>query len=134
MPTLELTRTVTVALDELVGIDDLERAAVELARTAPAALIASAIEAMVAELVTEVCGPFGMPVTDEGQITAPWACPECGSRQGFRRRGTQVRQRGLTSQVGQIKVASKMIYCRSHKDQVLAALTAARSRPPPATD
>jgi len=113
LPKLELTRTVTIALDELVGIEDMERAAVEFARTAPAELIASTIEAMVAELVTEVCGPFGMPVADEGQITAPWACPACGSLQGFRRRGTQVRQRTVTSQVGQIKVASKMIYCRS---------------------
>lgn len=82
MPKLERTRTVTIALDELVGINDIERAAVEFARTAPAELIASTIEAMVAELVTEVCGPFGMPVADEEQITAPWACPACGSLQG----------------------------------------------------
>jgi len=47
LPTLELTRTVTVSLDHLAGIDELERAALEFARTAPAAIIASTTEEMV---------------------------------------------------------------------------------------
>lgn len=113
MPKLEFTRTVTVDLDGMVGIDDLERSALEFARSAPAALIASTVEELVEALVTEVCGPFGMPTADDEQVAAPWACPRCGSLQGFRRRGAQVRRRGLTSQVGRIEVASKMISCRS---------------------
>ena len=113
MPTLELTRTVTVSLDHLAGIDELERAALEFARTAPGAIIASSTEAMIEELVTEVCGPFGSPTDDDDQVDAPWACLKCGSLRGFRRRGSQVRQRRVTSQVGTIVLTSKMVYCRS---------------------
>lgn len=113
MPELKVTRSVTVEVDELVGIDELERAALEFARTAPAELIGAAVDAMVGELLTEVCGPCGMPVPDDEQIVAPWACPGCGSVCGFRRRGAQVRQRKLTSRVGQVYLTSKMVYCRS---------------------
>jgi len=71
MPSLEVTRSVTVTLDEVVGFDELEATALAFARTAPAELISSTVDAMVAELVTEVCGPFGLPIADEEQITAP---------------------------------------------------------------
>jgi transposase-like protein len=104
---------VTVSLDDLAGIDALERAAVEFARTAPAAIIASSTEAMIEELFTEVCGPFGAPTADDDQVDAPWACQKCGSLRGFRRRGSQVRQRKVTSRVGTIALTSKMLYCRS---------------------
>lgn len=113
MPGLEVTRSVTVAVDELVGIDQLERAALEFARTAPAELIGSAVDAMVDELVTEVCGPSGLPVADEAQIVAPWACPGCASLRGFRRRGAQVRARQVTSLVGVVALRSRMVECRS---------------------
>ena len=35
LPKVEVSRSVTVSLDELVGIEDLERAALEFAHTAP---------------------------------------------------------------------------------------------------
>lgn len=57
MPGLEVRRNVVVTIDDLVGIDALEHAALEFARTAPGELIGSAVDAMVAELFTEVCGP-----------------------------------------------------------------------------
>lgn len=113
MPKLEVTRSVTISLDELVGIEDLERAALEFARAAPAELIGSAVDGMVEELLAEVCGPFGTPTADDEQVTAPWACPGCGSVQGFRRRGSQVRQRKLMSLVGRVEVRSRMVSCRS---------------------
>ena len=113
MPTLEATRTITVSMNGLAGIDELERAALEFARGAPADLIASAVESMVSELVTEVCGPFGMPIADTDQVAAPWACTTCGSVQGFRRRGSQVRQRKVTSRVGTVAITAKMVQCRS---------------------
>ena len=65
MPGLEVTRSVLVAVDELVGVEALERAALEFARSAPGELIGSAVDAMVAELFTEVCGPFGFPIDDD---------------------------------------------------------------------
>ena len=113
MPGLEVTRSVLVEVDELVGIDALERAALEFARSAPGELIGSAVDAMVGELLTEVCGPFGFPIDDDAQITAPWACPGCASVRGFRRRGAQVRRRKLTSLVGIVSLRSAMVQCRS---------------------
>ncbi len=80
---------------------------------APGELIGSAVDAMVAELFTEVCGPFGFPIDDDAQITAPWACPGCASMRGFRRRGAQVRRRKLTSLVGVVSLRSAMVECRS---------------------
>ena len=112
MPRLELTRSVTVELDGIAGIDELEAAALGFARSAPGMVVAQAVEAMVEDLVGEVCGPFGLPIADDEQIEAPWACPGCGSKQGFRRRGRQVRRRKLTSQVGVIEMAGKMVSCR----------------------
>lgn len=113
MPKLEVTRSVTVSLDELVGIEDLERAALEFARTAPAELIGSAVDAMCGELLAEVCGPVGTPIADDEQLSAPWACPGCGSVRGFRRRGAQVRQRKLVTLVGEVHLTSRMVCCRS---------------------
>ena len=113
MPGLEVTRTVSVAVDGLVGIGDLERAALEFARSAPAELIGDVVDAMVSELLDEVCGPFGLPVADDEQMVAPWACPGCASMRGFRRRGSQVRKRKVTGVVGVVKLTSKMVECRS---------------------
>jgi hypothetical protein len=113
LPGLEVTRSVLVAVDELVGIDALERAALEFARSAPGELIGSAVDAMVGELFTEVCGPFGFPVADDSQVVAPWACPGCASVRGFRRRGAQARRRKLTSLVGAVSLRSAMVECRS---------------------
>jgi hypothetical protein len=104
---------VLVSVDEVVGIDALERAALEFARSAPGELIASAVDAMVAELFTEVCGPFGFPIDDDAQIVAPWACPGRASKRGFRRRGAQARRRKLTSLVGKVALRCAMVECRS---------------------
>jgi len=64
-------------------------------------------------LLDTVCGPLGLPNPDDDQIVAPWASHGCGSKQGFRRRGAQVRRRKLTSLVGTILLMSKMVECRS---------------------
>jgi hypothetical protein len=104
---------VLVAVDEVVGIGALERAALEFARSAPGELVASAIDAMAAELFTEACGPFGFPIDDDAQIVAPFACQGCGSKRGFRRRGAQVRRRKLTSLVGTVAFRCAMVECRS---------------------
>lgn len=113
MPNLKTTRTVTVEVDELVGIDELERAAIEFARSAPGELIGSAVDSMIDELLLTVCGPSGSPIGDDDQVVAPWACHGCGSMRGFRRRGAQVRKRKLTSLVGTILLTSRMVACRS---------------------
>lgn len=51
MPSLETTTSVSVAFDELVGIECLEQAAWEFAQTAPAELISTGVDAMVGEFL-----------------------------------------------------------------------------------
>lgn len=68
---------------------------------------------MLDELLYTMCGPSGTPIGDDAQIVAPWACHECGSMRGFRRRGAQARKRELTSLVGTIALASRMVECQS---------------------
>ena len=51
-----------IELDGVVGLGALEDAALAFARSAPAQLVADAIESMIADLVDAVVGPFGMPL------------------------------------------------------------------------
>lgn len=114
MPALQLTRTVTVELDDgIVDIDQLEQAAVAFARTAPAQLVAASIETMMAELVTTVIGPPGFPLPDTDQLTAPWECTGCRSRQGFRRRGAASKPRRLATACGTLSFRSQAVQCRA---------------------
>jgi len=56
------------------GSDKLEEAAVAFAREAPAQLVADVVESMIADHVDAVVGPVGMPLADDEQLEAPWAC------------------------------------------------------------
>lgn len=89
MPKVGRTRSVGIELDRIVGLGELEQAARAFGRSAPAQLVADAIESMIAELVDAVVGPFGLPLPHDPQLEmeAPWACTGCGSCRGFRRRG-----------------------------------------------
>ena len=105
----ELTVAVAVAVDELVGIGELERAALEFARSAPAELIGVTVTEMADLLIDEVCGPRGVPIPDEEQVVTAFPCPGRGSLRGFRRRGQQVRQRKVKSLVGVAALTSRMV-------------------------
>ena len=72
MPSFEVARRVTAATDGTVGIDALEDAALAFARTAPAELVADAVESMIESLVDAVCGPCGMPI-DVGSQHSRWS-------------------------------------------------------------
>ena len=61
MPKVERTRSVRIELDRIVGLGELEEAALAFGRSAPAQLVADAIESMIADLVDAVVGPFGLP-------------------------------------------------------------------------
>ncbi len=82
MPKSERTRTVRIELDGIVGLGELEEAALAFGRSAPAQLVADAIESMVGDLVDAVVGPFGLPLPDTEQLEAPWACTGCASPSG----------------------------------------------------
>lgn len=113
MPKTERTRSVSIELDRIVGLGQLEAAALAFAREAPAQLVADAIESMIADLVDAVVGPFGMPLADEEQLEAPWACTGCGSRQGFRRRGFRPRPRKVLTACGPVAFRSAQLACTS---------------------
>ncbi|MGH9286467.1 MAG: hypothetical protein ACRD0M_12465, partial [Acidimicrobiales bacterium] len=113
MPKMERTRSVRMELDGIVGLGQLEEAAMAFAREAPAQLVADAIESMIAGLVDAVVGPFGLPLADDEQLEAPWCCTGCGSRRGFRRRGLRPKPRKLTTACGQVAFRSAQLGCGS---------------------
>lgn len=71
MPRTQRRRSVRIELDDIVGIADLEEAALAFARSAPGELVAEAVESMIAELVDAVVGPFGVPWFHDQQLEAP---------------------------------------------------------------
>jgi hypothetical protein len=100
-------------LDGIVGLAELEAAAVEFARAAPGQLVAAAIESMIGDLVDASVGPFGSPLPDELQLKAPWACTGCGSMRGFRRRGFRPKPRKVMTRCGQVSFRSRQLECTS---------------------
>jgi transposase-like protein len=110
---MERTRGVRLELDGIVGLGELEQAAVAFARSAPAQLVADVIESMVAQLMDVVVGPFGLPFADEEQLVAPWACTGCGSKQGFRRRGFRPKPRKVMTMCGRVEFRSQQLECGS---------------------
>ncbi len=113
MPKSERTRSVRIEVDGIVGLGELEQAAMAFARQAPAQLVADAVESMIAELVDAVVGPFGTPLADDEQLEAPWCCTECGSRRGFRRRGFRPKPRKVTTACGKVSFRSQQLGCRA---------------------
>ena len=111
MPKMELTRSVSIELDGIVGLGALEEAALAFARSTPGQLVADAIESMIADLVDAVVGPFGVPLADHEQLDAPWACTGCGLRRGFRRRGFRPKPRKITTACGQVAFRSQQLAC-----------------------
>ncbi len=112
MPKMERTRSVRIELDGIVGLGALEDAALAFARSAPAQLVVDAIESMIADLVDAVVGPFGLPLADDDQLEAPWACTGCGNRRGFRRRGFRPKPRKVMTACGQVAFRSQQLGCQ----------------------
>jgi len=111
VPKSERTRSVRIELDGIVGLGELEEAALAFGRSAPAQLVADAVESMVGDLVDAVVGPFGLPLADAEQLEAPWACTGCGSRRGFRRRGSRPKPRKVMTACGQVAFRSQQLEC-----------------------
>ena len=116
MPRTEVRRSVVVEVDDRLGLPslaDLEVAAVEFARWAPAQLVAATVRNLVGGLFDAVIGPFGLPLADDEQPPAPWACPGCGSKRGFRRRGLRPGGRRVVTRCGRVRLDAAMVACRS---------------------
>ncbi len=113
MSRMERRRSVSIEYDGLVGIGDLEEAALAFARSAPGELVAEVIESMVAELVDTVVGPFGVPWPVDEQLEAPWSCTGCLSQRGFRRRGFRPKPRTISTAAGKVAFRSQQLECLS---------------------
>lgn len=111
MSRTERRRSVSIEYDGIVGLGDLEEAALAFARSAPGELVAEVIESMVADLVDTVVGPFGVPWPVEQQLEAPWHCTGCASRRGFRRRGFRPKPRTITTAMGKVAFRSQQMEC-----------------------
>jgi len=108
---MERTRSVRIELDGIVGLGELEEAALAFGRSAPAQLVADAIESMVGDLVDAVVGPFGLPSPAADQLEAPWSCTGCPSRRGFRRRGFRPKARKVMTACGLVAFRSQQLEC-----------------------
>jgi hypothetical protein len=104
---------VTIEMDDLADLADLEAAALAFARDAPAKLVAAAVEALVDDLLDAIIGPLGLPLTDADQAEAPWSCTRCASTRGFRRRGLRPGGRRVTCAVGEVTFKAQQVICRS---------------------
>lgn len=110
---MERTRSVRIELDGIVGLEALEQAAVDFGRSAPGELVATTIESMIDQLVDAVVGPFGEPLADAEQLSAPWACTGCGSCLGFRRRGFRPKPRRVMATCGKVSFRNRQLECTS---------------------
>lgn len=111
MPITEPTHGVSIELEGLVDLADLEEAALDFARRAPAELVASTVEMLAGELLDTVVGPFGQPLRLLDQPEAPWSCTACSSTRGFRRRGRRPGGRKVNSAVGQVHFDLAQLEC-----------------------
>ncbi len=115
MSLLEVTRTVVVEVDGLVGLDELEEAALAFARTAPGQLVGRTIEALTETLLEVVVGRRHYPIAPSDQGEAPWSCTrvDCESSKGFRRRGFRSSDRKLQAACGGVRFRTAQVECLS---------------------
>lgn len=115
MSVLEITRTVAVEVDGLVGFDELEEAALTFARSVPGQLVGETIEALTETLLEMVVGRRRHPTAGGDQPEAPWSCTRghCGSRRGFRRRGFRSSDRKLQAACGGVSFRTAQVECLS---------------------
>jgi hypothetical protein len=100
-------------LDRKMSWAQLESLMVELGHRAPAGVLALVLDEAQEALVEQVCGPRWAPHArdgDEGQPT-PFACPGCGARQGFVRKGRRTRPRKLRTAAGLLSLRIWHVGC-----------------------
>jgi hypothetical protein len=87
----------------------LESLMVDMSHQVPARALALALEDAQERLVEAVCGPRWMPVP--GGVV-PFACPGCGAREGFVRKGRRTRPRKLRTAAGTVELILWHVGCR----------------------
>lgn len=89
-------------LDWKISWAQLESLMVELGHRAPAEVLSLVLDEAQEALVEQVCGPRWAPHARGGEdgLAAPFACPGCGARTGFVRKGRRTRPRKLRTAAG----------------------------------
>jgi hypothetical protein len=101
-------------LDRKMSWAELEALMVELGHRAPAQVLALVLDEAQEGLVEQVCGPRRAPRAGRepgGGQPAPFACPGCGAREGFVRKGRRTRARTLRTAAGVLKLRVWHVGC-----------------------
>lgn len=102
MPKMEGTRSARSQLDGVVGLGELDEAALVFARSAPGELVAEVIESMISEVVDGGSRPIRHPVSGGATTRGAVAYTGCGRRRALRPRGFRPKPRKLIAACGTV--------------------------------
>jgi hypothetical protein len=107
-PTLMLTVEPGV-LDERSSWSVFESLAVQMSREVPLRALEVTLADAQERLIDSVCGPRWAPVRN---LPAPFACPRCGTKEDFVRKGRRTRRRTLHTAAGTVGLVLWRVGCR----------------------
>ena len=102
----------TPELGESLSWNALESLVVAMSHEVPARALALVLNDAQERLVLEACGPRWAPVRG---LSAPFACPGCGAREDFARKGRRTRPRTLHTAAGTVELILWHVGCRACK-------------------
>src|SRR5674536_343258 len=97
------------SLDASLSWNALESLVVGMSYEVPARALALALDDAQERLLQEACGPRWAPVLG---LLAPFACPGCGAREDFARKGKRTRPRKLHTAAGTVELILWHVGCR----------------------
>src|SRR5664280_2795300 len=110
MSTSTVALTIEIpSLDASLSWNALESLVVGMSHEVPARALALALDDAQERLLQEACGPRWAPV--RGRL-APFACPGCGAREDFARKGKRTRPRKLHTAAGTVELILWHVGCR----------------------
>lgn len=101
-----------LVLGESLSWNVLESCMVDMSHEVPALALALVLEDAQERLIEAVCGRRWMPVPG---VVVPFACPGCGVREGFVRKGKRTRPRKLRTAAGTVELIVWHVGCRDCK-------------------
>src|SRR5664280_1462355 len=110
MSTSTVALTIEIpSLDASLSWNALESLVVGMSHEVPARALALALDDAQERLLQEACGPRWAPVRC---LLAPFACPGCGAREDFARKGKRTRPRKLHTAAGTVELILWHVGCR----------------------
>jgi len=96
-------------LDARSSWSEFESLAVQMSREVGLRALEATLADAQERLIDSVCGPRWSPVRG---LAAPFACPRCGSRVDFARKGRRTRKRKLHTAAGTVELVCWHVGCR----------------------